>query len=1067
MASGDSVVVLSQTGPQGPKGPKGDPGQGIAIKGLFQTVELLKKAHPTGLVGDVYAVGIEGVDVHLYCWDGPSKSWEDIGEFVGPQGPEGPQGPQGDPGEQGEQGEAGPQGEPGPEGAQGPAGEAGKDGAQGDIGPAGPQGEAGPAGAKGDKGDQGDGLTILGHYDTEADLRAAHPTGKTGDCYLVGEGFLYTWNGEDWINVGKLQGPKGDQGDQGEIGPAGPQGAQGPAGESGKDGEQGPVGPAGPAGATGSKGEQGEKGDVGPQGEQGVEGPQGIQGIQGVPGETGPAGPQGPQGEKGEKGDPGEGSGKGAAHRLIVQTSSDWFHERLTVADINGYVSKINWEGAGATVLTIPEDVTNAAKEGDIITVTNLGGEVGNIIVLTESESDAVLACKRDNTRGNPVAISGSGTAQLIYAGTWFDKADIRRVWFLQGEIEVPVDDWKCDTPVLESVIPHDGGFTAAWTQTDEQVPHDSFQLFYEHGEYREFVNLDGDVREYTVNGLTNGTAYTVYLIALNGTEFVSEDSNTITVTPVPATLDGPTLISATGLWDGVQLMFRAPADPKHLIKSYDMFIHAGDLLPVTGITGTDLLTGYVRGMSPQTADVAMVGQTDFGSTHPSVTINGVVIGPKAIKPKITAWGPGGTDFRPTASFDITHMDGVKNVRLTVKAKVDGKITQTTMAYAAGLNAIKSDAAVAANQDFLLTVAFEYPAGWSQESTEVTVHTPIDFDPTAPKDWKVESLSPAEITVTVNDSLDMPRTGLIVEVDGQTTKFDTKAASVTVKDHVTSGVENKIRVAFLELNGKQSDWSDEKTIVPLGKPCLPPSLRWVRQATYNLAGSNPVRYESSPDGLSAVFLLNDNGGYNIQAMRYSISTDGGKTWGDPVQPTEPTYGPDPTWIQWKIGSPMPGEYDKYMVRIAKAYFLGKDIRLTGWSDPLSVDVFSFRVLDAPKQPNYILDGSNMSVTWMDTTPPALCHVTGIVQNITVNGALKDTKVLPLNWKGGALTLPEAASGDTYGVSYAWQTWADGDTLSGKFKPLPIIGRFTNEQKWQKLATDGPEVVNAASPKADG
>lgn len=78
----------------------------------------------------------------------------------------------------------------------------------GNVGPSGSQGP------KGDKGDDGTSVTILGSYSTEAELRAAHPTGSLGDGYLVA-GYLYVWNGSDWQNVGQIKGDKGDDGADG------------------------------------------------------------------------------------------------------------------------------------------------------------------------------------------------------------------------------------------------------------------------------------------------------------------------------------------------------------------------------------------------------------------------------------------------------------------------------------------------------------------------------------------------------------------------------------------------------------------------------------------------------------------------------------------------------------------------------------------------------------------------------------------------------------------------------------------------------------------------------------
>ena len=230
----------------------------------------------------------------------------EIGELsIGPTGPEGPMGatgPQGIPGPQGEQGlqgERGPAGPQGVEGKQGVQGEQGIQGLRGEIGPTGPmgpqgeKGEPGPVGVMGPTGNPGTSVTILGSFDTEEELKDAHPTGVNGDSYLV-DGDLFVWSPENgiWVDVGPIRGP------QGLVGPAGPEGVQGEKGDTGPVGPQGPRGEAGPQGPQGIQGLQGERGEQGPPGEQGipgVPGPQGEQGLQGVPGPEGPRGPAGPE----------------------------------------------------------------------------------------------------------------------------------------------------------------------------------------------------------------------------------------------------------------------------------------------------------------------------------------------------------------------------------------------------------------------------------------------------------------------------------------------------------------------------------------------------------------------------------------------------------------------------------------------------------------------------------------------------------------------------------------------------------------------------------------------------
>jgi hypothetical protein len=66
----------------------------------------------------------------------------------------------------------------------------------------------------------------LGSYASLGALQSAHPTGNTGDGYLVA-GSLYVWTGSIWSNVGTIQGPTGVSGPTGATGSTGPTGAQG------------------------------------------------------------------------------------------------------------------------------------------------------------------------------------------------------------------------------------------------------------------------------------------------------------------------------------------------------------------------------------------------------------------------------------------------------------------------------------------------------------------------------------------------------------------------------------------------------------------------------------------------------------------------------------------------------------------------------------------------------------------------------------------------------------------------------------------------------------------------
>ena len=74
------------------------------------------------------------------------------------------------------------------------------------------RGNEGPRGPEGPEGPQGKGLEILGVYTTLSDLQSAHPTGNSGDVYLVGSGGSYTmyvWDEDtsDWVDGGPITTP--------------------------------------------------------------------------------------------------------------------------------------------------------------------------------------------------------------------------------------------------------------------------------------------------------------------------------------------------------------------------------------------------------------------------------------------------------------------------------------------------------------------------------------------------------------------------------------------------------------------------------------------------------------------------------------------------------------------------------------------------------------------------------------------------------------------------------------------------------------------------------------------
>jgi len=134
-------------------------------------------------------------------------------------------------------------------------------------------------------------------------LSAAFPNAIRSDGVLdeTSRDF-WAFDGDVWINTGKLSGPTGPTGPVGETGSTGATGETGPTGPVGPGsiipGPTGPVGEIGPTGPTGAVSTV--PGPTGPTGSDsyvpGPTGPAGPTGETGAPGPTGPTGPVGPTG---------------------------------------------------------------------------------------------------------------------------------------------------------------------------------------------------------------------------------------------------------------------------------------------------------------------------------------------------------------------------------------------------------------------------------------------------------------------------------------------------------------------------------------------------------------------------------------------------------------------------------------------------------------------------------------------------------------------------------------------------------------------------------------------------
>lgn len=95
VATGETGAKMLTFGiPCGVDGADGEPGKDgkdFSILGMYDTLEALQAAHPTGNAGDAWAVGTSASNT-VYLWDTDVLAWVNVGSLQGAQGAQGEEG---------------------------------------------------------------------------------------------------------------------------------------------------------------------------------------------------------------------------------------------------------------------------------------------------------------------------------------------------------------------------------------------------------------------------------------------------------------------------------------------------------------------------------------------------------------------------------------------------------------------------------------------------------------------------------------------------------------------------------------------------------------------------------------------------------------------------------------------------------------------------------------------------------------------------------------------------------------------------------------------------------------
>lgn len=440
-------------GPRGEKGDKGDPGEkGADGTVAFESLTPEQKESLRGISITAVSIDTDG-NLTITFSDGDS---ENVGNIIGPQGPQGPQGE------------------------------------KGDVGPQGPQG---PQGEKGEQGNDGTSLNILGTKESEADLPLS---AEKNDAYLI-NGEMWVFNGTNWNNAGRIQGPQGPQGPVGPQGPKGDPGPQGIKGDPGEKGEQGiqglkgDTGLQGPQGPVGPKGEQGDagvrgitftpvvdsRGNISWSNDGGLENPQTVN-ITGPQGDTGAKGDTGPRGDTGAKGDTGPQGEKGTTF--------------IPSVDTDGNISWSNTDG-----IANPETVNIKGPKGDKGSDATV--PIATIEILGKVKPD-----------GKTTFIDEDGTLHAKGGGATVTPKPVNNPTIENANASVIIKWQDPENTVIS------GSTFSTWAGTKLVMKETGYPANPDDGT----LVVDNTVRDkykttgYTVTGLTNGKQYYFTLFPYN-----------------------------------------------------------------------------------------------------------------------------------------------------------------------------------------------------------------------------------------------------------------------------------------------------------------------------------------------------------------------------------------------------------------------------------------------------------------------------------------------------------------------------------------------------------------------
>ena len=521
---------------------------------------------------------------------------------------------------------------------------------------------------------------------------------------------------------------------------------------------------------------------------------------------------------------------------------------------------------ANGTEYTFAVRARNASLTGAAATMSakplfaapaNLGATIGDgqVTLSWDDPQDAdISGYQVSRDEGDYIEISGSDAATISHTvtgltnGTEYTFA-VRAVngrAATASATPAPVPA----APAGLSAAPGDGQVALSWTDPDNSSIT-GYELSTDEGDYIEISGSDDETTDYTVTGLTNGTAYTFRVRAVNASG-KGAASDAVSATPL-AVPEAPAGLTATPGDGQVALSWTDPGNSS--ISGYELSTDGGDYIEISGSddeTTDYTVTGLTNGTS-YTFAVQAVNASGTGAASAAVSATPLFAAPTNLGAKV---GDGQVELSWTDPGNSSISGYEVSSELSSEDDEDRTYSLIVSSNASTIDHTVTGLTNDEPYTFWLR-AVNGAAAWVSATPTVTN---VEL-PAAPSNLQA-SPGDGQVTLSWEDPGNPTITGYHVSSDGGSSYSLIVPSNATTIDHTVAGLTNGTKYTFgvraVNVGGTGEPALVSATpLAPLAVPAAPAgltatpgdgqvTLRWMDPGNSSISG-----YEvSSDDGRS-------------------------------------------------------------------------------------------------------------------------------------------------------------------------------------------------------------------------